>query len=151
MQLNDTDPRQDVIAGNISFGPNAVDGYIDEDPVDAYAVYFVDSCLHPIGDAVARIPKRPGVPTYCCLNDAYLAEIEPTRIPDGSDRLVIVPLTTAGPMLVGELTAVISDLVVNETVRIAITSASVTSTLPCWSLAAVTVVAVASLHVLRRH
>lgn len=113
-QLNDTDPREGYIAGKISFGPNALDGYVDEDPVTAYEVYFVDGCGLPIGDAVATVPKKSGVPDFCCLGDAYMAEVI-ARVPPGSDRLVIVPLTSAGPLTVGELTDVIADWVINIT------------------------------------
>lgn len=149
MQLNDTDPRPGWIAGNISFGPNAVDGYINEDPVESYAVYFVDSCGVLVGGAVASVPKRPGVPSYCCLNDAYVANIA-ARIPSGSDRLVIVPMTSTGPLPVGELTALISDLVVNKTAVVAVANGAVTRSLPRCILASVTFVAAATLFTSRR-
>lgn len=148
IQLNDTDPREGWIAGNISFGPNAVDGYVDEGPVTAYAVYFVDGCGLRIGGAVVTVPKQPGVPDYCCLDDAYMAEVI-ARVPLGSDRLVIIPLTSAGPLTVGELTDVISDWVLNSTVVVATTSSAVTSALPSWSLASATFVAAASLLICR--
>jgi len=146
-QLNDTDPRPGWIAGNISFGPNAVDGYVDEAPVISYAVYFVDGCGVPFGRAVASVPKRAGVPDYCCLNDAYIAEVV-TRIPAGSERLVIVPLTSAGPLLVGELTEIVADWVVNKTVEIATVSRAMT--IPSsWRFALVTFVTSASLLISR--
>lgn len=132
------------IAGNISFGPNAVDGYVDEDPVFSYAIYFVDACRVPIGEPVATVPKRPGVPNYCCQDDSYRAEVI-HRLPAGSDRLVIVPLTSAGPLLVGKLTEIIIDYVVNKTVLIGKTNGAVLSIRPLWSLALVTFVAVAPL------
>lgn len=144
VQLNDTDPRPGYIAGNISFGPNALDGYVDEGPVTGYDVYFVDGCGLPIGLPVATVPKREGVVDYCCQADAYLAEVT-ARVPWNSDRLVIVPVTSAGPLSVGELTDFISDWVVNATVAIARSSSAVTSALPSWSLASVAFAAVASL------
>jgi len=152
-QLNDTDPRPGFVAGNISFGPNAFDGYVDEEPVTGYEVYFVDGCGLPMGRAVATVPKRSsGVPQvtgphgeYCCQSDAYMAEvIEP--IPWGSDRLVIVPVTPVGPLTVGELTDIIYDWVINETAGVAVASGGMASALPSfWSLASVTFVAAASL------
>lgn len=143
-QLNDTDPREGFIAGNISFGPNAVDGYVDEDPVTSYAIYFVDACRVPIGEPVATVPKRSGVPNYCCQDDTYRAEVI-QRLPLDSDRLVIVPVTNAGPLLVGELTEIISDWVVNKTVGIGTTNGAALSIRPAWSVVLVTFVAVAAL------
>lgn len=151
-QLNDTDPRAGYIAGNISFGPNAFDGYVDEEPISAYAIYFVKGCGEPIGHPmtdgddhpVAIVPKRSGVTDTCCRHDAYRAEVI-EKVPAGSDRLVIVPLTSAGPLLVGELTEIISDLVVNNTVDVGQTSGGMGSKQFSWSLATVTFVTVASL------
>lgn len=144
IQLNDTDPRPGFIAGNISFGPNALDGYVDEAHINAYLVYFVDACGLPVGNAVSTVPKRSGVPDYCCLDDAYMAEVV-AEIPDNSDRLVIVANTSIGPLTVGELTDVIADFVVNETFTIGTTSSSVISAWPSWSHAPVAFVTVASL------
>lgn len=132
------------VAGNISFGPNALDGYVDEGPISSYAVYFVDSCGAVVGEAVANVPKRSGVIDTCCQSDAYRAEVI-QRVPLGSDRLVIVPLTSSGPLLVGELTEIISDWVVNKTVQKRIANGAVASMPSPWSLASVTFVAVASL------
>lgn len=142
-ELNDTDPRDGWIAGNISFGQNAVDGYIDEEPVSAYAVYFVDSCGMPIGSSLSTVPKRSGLVDYCCHNDAYMAEVA-ARVPLGSERLVIVPVTSIGPLSIGELLG-FTDWVVNKTVVIGRANTAMTSALPSWSLASVTFVATASL------
>lgn len=149
IQLNDSDPREGWIAGNISFGPNAVDGYVDENPITSYAVYFVDACGVPIGEPVANVPKRSGVPDFCCLHDAYRVEVI-QRVPAGSDRLVILPLTSVGPLLVGELTDVITDWVINKTAgQPSSTSSTVVSMLPSWILASVTFVTAASLLTIR--
>lgn len=146
-QLNDTDPRAGYIAGNISFGPNALDGYVDEEPISAYNIYFVTACGEPIGHPdhpVAMVPKQSGVTDSCCRHDAYRAEVL-QRVPTGSDRLVIVPVTSSGPLLVGELTELISDWVVNHTVDLGQTSGGMGSKRFSWSLAMVTFVTVASL------
>ena len=59
--------------------------------------------------------------------------------------MVIVALTSAGPLTVGELTEFITDWVVNETVAIAIANGCKTSVQPSWSVVSVTFVAAASL------
>lgn len=147
MQLNDTDPRAGYIAGNISFGPNALDGYVDEEPISAYAVYFVNGCGEALGHPdhpVAVVPKQSGITDTCCRHDAYRAEVR-ERVPAGSDRLVIVPMTSSGPLLVGELTEIISDFVVNNTVHIGQTSGGMRTEQFSWSFAMVAFVTVAPL------
>lgn len=119
---------------------------MDEGPVTAYVLYFVDGCGLPFGDALATVPKRTGVPDYCCLENAYTAEVR-SHVPAGSNGIVIVPLTSAGPLTVGEITD-FSDYFMNETTsaKPRATAGAVTSSLPSWSLlASVTFVAAASL------
>jgi len=130
---------------------------VDEDPIVSYSVYFVDGCGLPMGDPVATVPKQSGVydtslpsHNWCCQNDAYRAEVI-ERIPPGSGRFVIVPVTSTGPLSVGELTDFINDFVVNDTDAIAITNGGMTSALPSWRLVSVTFVAAASLLASREH
>lgn len=145
--MNDTDPRQGYIAGNITFGPNALDGYVDEDPIFSYSIYWVDSCGVPHGNPLARIPKRPraNLSDVCCSSEVYKAEVR-AKIPYDSERLVIVPVTSAGPLPVGELTDVIADYAVNKTiVAVAITSAATPCMTPYSSVVSVTFVTAAAI------
>jgi hypothetical protein len=145
-KLNDTDNRTGFIAGAISFGPNAVDGYIDEAPIDGYVVHFVDGCFVPFGDALATVPKKEGVPTECCSNDAYTAEVS-THVPMGAAGIIILPLTETGPLTVGEIMELV-DYAFNHTPELVIvgSSSTVTASRPSWSLvASVAFVAVVAL------
>jgi len=146
LKLNDTDAREGFISGLISFGPNAVDGYIDEAPIEGYVVHFVDGCYVPLGDALATVPKKEGVPTECCSNDAYTVNVS-THIPMGAAGIIILPLTETGPLTVGEIIELV-DYSFNNTQELVIvgSSSTVTASRPSWSLVAlVPFVAVAAL------
>jgi len=98
----------------LSFGPNALDGAVDEDLVTGYEVSFVDACGQKLGGAVATVPKRPNVTALCCIEDAYTVTIA-ARLPTGAQRLAVAPVAAgAGPLPVGELSDVIADFVVGE-------------------------------------
>lgn len=93
----------------LSFGPNALDGAVDEDLVTGYEVSFVDACGQKLGGAVATVPKRPNVTALCCIEDAYTVTIA-ARLPTGAQRLAVAPvLAGAGPLPVGELSGVLAD------------------------------------------
>lgn len=111
--LQDTDGREGYISGRLSFGPNAINGIVNEDPVTGYSLYLVDQCGVQIGAPLATVAKRPGVPQGCCAHGAYTFEVKDAVLPlgHGKLRLVVVPFTPAGPVPVGEMTDVVHDFV----------------------------------------
>lgn len=111
--MQDTDGREGYISGTISFGPNAINGVVDEGPITGYAVFLVDDCGEHVGVPVATVAKRRGVPQGCCQRSTYTAEVKSTIYPvdHGTLRLAVVPFTPTGPLPVGALTRYVVDYV----------------------------------------
>jgi len=111
--FEDLDGREGYITGSVSFGPNSINGIVDEEPITGYAVYLVDECGVQFGIPVASVAKRPGVPQGCCEHSAYTVQVNALAIPldHGMLRLSVVPWTPAGPLPVGELTRNVFDYI----------------------------------------
>jgi len=96
----DKDKRKDVLTTGLTFGSAHVDGYLDEDPILEYAVYFADRCGSKIGDALEVV--RKGVDLHsCCRPNAYAVRIEEQPVPPGATKLTVVVRTNQGELPYG--------------------------------------------------
>lgn len=109
--LTDTDPRDGHIKTTLYFGPNALEGSVDEDVVLGYFIFFADNCSKKLGPPVAYVEKVEVVyPSGCCQYDAYVVDIV-VDFPDNYTNvsLMVVPNTTAGELSVGMTTEPLVD------------------------------------------
>lgn len=110
---SDLDERDGYISTEVRFGPNALDGIVDEADVLGYFVFMTDACGRKIGTAVAAVQARSTPPAdagTCCQLDAYRLSFT-ARLPfnTSSVALMVVPNTTAGLLPVGASTAPVVD------------------------------------------
>lgn len=116
-QPNDVSPILGHLKVTLSWGPNALEGEIDEANITGYSVYFADNCSRKMGAPLAYV-KALGIlgGPRCCLYDAYSVEID-TPFPENETvaTLMVVPKTSVGELSVGLQTDPIVDLWVNET------------------------------------
>lgn len=71
--FNDTDPRLNVVYGAFDFGPNSVEGLIDEEGISEYHIYFADDCGNLL-KRIAVIPRDWSLEKGCCTPAAYQVE-----------------------------------------------------------------------------
>lgn len=112
-QYNDSDNRPGIFAVSLEFGPNVLDGMIDETIVTGYLVYLVDNCSRQLGDYVAVVEKQAtSVGEICCQRNAYSVDIVavlPENVSAHDVALMVVPNTTVGALSVGMRTDRIID------------------------------------------
>lgn len=109
---NDTDPRVGYISVLLSFGPNLMDGVVDERNVTGYKVFLADDCNKKIGDVLHHFNETMGAyGNGCCDASAYVAQVN-AAIPAGSmyAKLMVVPTTDIGDLTTGAITNAIQDL-----------------------------------------
>lgn len=115
--LTDVDPRDGVFKSILYFGPNALEGFVDENIVLGYYIFFADNCSRKIGQAVDYVEKSDvAYPSSCCQYDAYAVEID-VELPQNFTNvtLMVVPNTAAGELSVGMTTDPLVDFYENIT------------------------------------
>lgn len=108
--VTDLDPRQGYISVALSFGPNAINGVVNESVVTSYVVFMADGCSRKLGEAVAVVQRHSKESVLCCQPDAYKVRFT-VKLPFNVSEvaLMIVPNTTAGVLSVGDMTAAVMD------------------------------------------
>lgn len=107
----DTNAAPGEIAATVQFGPNTLDGVVDESGILSYSVFMVDECNKRIGDALATVEVVPGLPQGgCCQSDAYTVAVA-AQLPFNTTgaSLMIVAETSAGLLSVGAVTGFVAD------------------------------------------
>jgi hypothetical protein len=120
--------QEESLVGPITFefGPNSLDGTVDELDIEEYEVWFADECGNLLGpQPVTSIPVQgreenkeamPTLPQGCCTNNAYKIEIESAYLPKGYKNVsvVIVPFTTSVQRLTfGAVVGTVADAYVS--------------------------------------
>jgi len=110
---SDLDERDGYISTELQFGPNAMDGAVDEAEVLGYSVFMTDSCGHKMGAAVAAVQASstpPSTAGTCCQPDVYKVSFT-AQLPfnTSSVAFMVVPNTTAGLLPVGPRTLPVVD------------------------------------------
>lgn len=98
MHVADVDRRAGYFQGTIEWGPNMIDGIVNETLIDRYFVLIVDSC-NVVLSVVGMKPKRGDVPAACCLVDAYQLTFA-TQLPDNYDRFTVMAVKDGSPSFI---------------------------------------------------
>lgn len=137
----DQDCREGFVDTYLSFGPNSVDGLVDETLVTGYAVVVVDGdCGTTVrGQTKLSAPvavlaksvwgRRSSVDLCGCVPDAYRVRVS-VALPEGSEavKFMILPNTSVGLMPVGVTTPLVLDSVCTTTSTLTTTTATATTT-----------------------
>jgi len=110
--FNDTDPRPSIVAGSFTFGPNSLDGEVNETGIANYQVWMVDDCGVMLGDsAIAKVEVNPGLEPACCTPEAYRVNFYFQLPPNMSNTsLMVVPfLEGSGLLKLGSIAGVVYD------------------------------------------
>lgn len=136
--LRDHDSREGYIAVTLEFGPNILNGKVNESGIAGYRVYMVGPCLDKIGQSLVYVNKTEHghqgeeVSDICgCPTWVYTAQVT-GKLPDKSTaaRLMITPVTTDGYELpMGMTSATLEDYyTTNSTTSSTTTSTRTTTT-----------------------
>eukprot|EP00933_Yihiella_yeosuensis_P053844 TRINITY_DN52143_c0_g1_i1.p1 TRINITY_DN52143_c0_g1~~TRINITY_DN52143_c0_g1_i1.p1 ORF type:complete len:333 (+),score=20.57 TRINITY_DN52143_c0_g1_i1:150-1001(+) len=110
---NDTDPRKGFMNVQLTFGPLAILGRVDESAITGYGIFLVDNCSRPILDhASGYIEVNPNIThdPACCISDTYVVDVVFALPLDHiSATLMILPNTTNGFLPMGDSTGEILD------------------------------------------
>jgi len=110
---SDFDERIGYISTELRFGPNAIDGTVDEAEVLGYSVFMTDGCGHKMGAAIAAVHASstpPSTAGTCCQPDVYkVSFIAQLPFDTSSMAFMVVPNTTAGLLSVGAFTYPVVD------------------------------------------
>lgn len=123
-RLQDTDCRRGHLAVSLSFGPNVLDGVIDEEGIDGYAIFAVGSCetmaLREIWlrEPLVKVPissVAAWMDDCSCPVHTYTVHLEVdlagTPLEGEAAQFAIAPITSAGVLPVAATTAPVDDLV----------------------------------------
>jgi hypothetical protein len=130
-RAGDTDSRTGHMEVQLTWGPNMIDGVIDESAISGYAVYAANDCGERQGDALATITAL-GIPEggeVCCNNELYQANVR-SKLPDGvtSQSFMVVPLTSLGALDVGWVSSRVVDAFVTTTTTTTTTTTATNAT-----------------------
>eukprot|EP00927_Polykrikos_kofoidii_P049406 TRINITY_DN4346_c0_g1_i1.p1 TRINITY_DN4346_c0_g1~~TRINITY_DN4346_c0_g1_i1.p1 ORF type:complete len:500 (-),score=51.33 TRINITY_DN4346_c0_g1_i1:75-1574(-) len=110
--VSDTDPRSSKVAGIFTFGPNAVEGYVDQTDILEYHIVFVDRCGLILDEPILVLPVNVTLASGCCTPGAYTASFK-GDVPvnhSGNLTLMVVPYTdSAGLLTAGQVAGDITD------------------------------------------
>lgn len=110
--FNDTDPRLRKVDGNFSFGPNSLNGTVNESGIANYQIWLADMCGRLIGLApIAIVPRDRELEPYCCSYGAYEVRFR-LEMPKNYSKMqiLIVPFTELGDLLtVGSVAGTLKD------------------------------------------
>mmetsp|Transcript_88141 Transcript_88141/g.273945 ORF Transcript_88141/g.273945 Transcript_88141/m.273945 type:complete len:158 (-) Transcript_88141:90-563(-) len=109
--LLDADRRPGFISTILRFGPNAVNGTINETGIVGYSVFLLDSCGRRSGAPVASVAAQPQAPVQpCCQHDTYTVQFTaPLPIGYAGAALTVIPQTTAGLLPIGLVSEFVTD------------------------------------------
>ncbi|CAE7711995.1 unnamed protein product [Symbiodinium microadriaticum] len=86
----DTDEKTGDFAGKVVFGPNMVNGVVDETVLDYYVVLPMDDCGHiPLNQAILGHVAKSSTPPICCEQDMYEISISLPQF--AYNKIVVVP------------------------------------------------------------
>lgn len=110
---SDSDEREGYISTELQFGPNSLDGAVDEAEVLGYSVFMTDDCGLRMGAAVAAVQASSTPPPTaggCCQPDVYRVSFT-AQLPFNisSVAFMVVPNTSAGLLPVGPRTSPVVD------------------------------------------
>lgn len=106
----DSDIRPDTFTGALTFGPNQMNGQVDEADIWEYKIYFTDE-IHrrlPVGApevvatvGVGSVPATSftslsGDAGVCCDHEAYLVSFSEVNLAAEMAKLMVVPVDSAG-------------------------------------------------------
>lgn len=105
--VEDSNPVHGFFTGYlVSFGPNQLQGELNEDHIVGYNVYFVNADYEKIGQVVANVPKlddeNSTASESCCVADTYQVWSQDLEIPYKAVerredlRIMVVPIDTDG-------------------------------------------------------
>merc|ERR1712046_274635 len=83
----DADPRRGYFAGEVWWGPNLLDGVVNETVITSYVVLLVDSCGSFLA-TVGQLNVRQGSSTECCAADWYILRVE-IQLPAAAHHFMI--------------------------------------------------------------
>lgn len=107
----DSSPTVNYILTDIRFGPNVVDGIVNEDGISSYNVYLCDVNGSRIQTEEVASVEAQGLTAACCTVDLYLVPIAAYIPPEagGAVRFEIVPVVDIGPLPAGVFSASVVD------------------------------------------
>ena len=83
----DTDEKTGDFAGKVVFGPNMVNGVVDETVLDYYVVLPMDDCGHiPLNQAILGHVAKSSTPPICCEQDTWALQSKRVDSVDVSGR-----------------------------------------------------------------
>lgn len=85
---NDFDPRRGYYSAEIMFGPNLLDGIVNETMLTSYLVLLVDSCGSFLKNVGQLLVKKNYNETSCCDTQRYSLKVE-MKLPKGADHFMI--------------------------------------------------------------
>ena len=97
--FTDTDATTGTYTGSVTFGPNMLDGVVDESMLDSYAVFGVDDCGAIVSGMLGWTYKSSSSET-CCDSTKYSISISVSS--PSYSKIMVVPasgLPTAGSFL----------------------------------------------------
>jgi len=110
---SDKHPGRGKYTGLVNFGPNEVNGAIDESDISEYRVHWGDASGHILGEAAGSIAVMNNT-LDCCIG-IYSVQLSGAKIPLGAATLIVVSVDLIGfPMPVG-LSTPVSDWIVTTT------------------------------------
>jgi len=117
----DVDPRRRRVNMSFEFGPNSLDGIVDESGIEAYDIYFADMCGNLLDvekdnksqtGEIVRIPVDGSLEAGCCTPGAYKVGPLVTRMPGDDENLTVVVIPKIrgiGLLSVGSIAGLVSD------------------------------------------
>lgn len=122
VDMVDIDPRSRRMNLTFEFGPNSLEGIVNEDGIESYEIYFADLCgnLLPVEKQnksatgeIASVAVDGSLEAGCCTPGAYKVSVPSTRMPgDYGENLTVVVIPKIrgiGLLSVGAVAGLVSD------------------------------------------
>lgn len=108
----DTHPAPGIIRSKLEWGPNALEGIVDETGIIGYSVYITSVCNRKLSEALVFVQSVGFKKQDCCPINTYAAELE-VEMTDNSTNVtfMIVPHTDQGEFSYGAVTNLVVDWV----------------------------------------
>jgi len=123
--FTDSDARFGVVTGQLFFGPNQKDGFVDESLLWGYRLSFVDACGADLGE-IAKVAKRDYPPAICCDPERYSFHLKSVQAPAGAVAILVAPYK-GNWRLLGGMTISFVDFYISSTTTASLTETSTTS------------------------
>lgn len=134
----DEDTREGFLRTVIEFGPNILNGLVDETGISGYSIYMVNNCHEKLSSRLAHVnitnhtyTGRAVRDPCSCPSSTYRVEVA-TQLPSGQSqraqvRLMVVPMTLRGTDLpMGVSTGALQDSFTSSASTVIRTKAAVT-------------------------